>query len=326
MRPGHPPRPVARGLALVSVMLIVAVTTALAYEIANRHAFGIAVSRQTLAASQAREYALGGEQYARQILYADWDDQHTRTKDTLLEDWSLMAPFEVDNGSIEVRVVDLSSRFNLNSLVGGNGAQNAERLKRLFEYLDLDPTRVDSWIDWIDGDGERQPYGAEDSDTLLRAPAYRAANQHAADVSELRLAVLFDSREEYVRLEPHVTVLPLAELSINVNTVTDVVLASLAPNFPVADAQLFADQMRDFDRVEDVIASQAPLGAAAAALTVGSSFYRVQVRAMVGELGCELTSVLHRDSEKGELSVVSRTFGQRFEPLVEEDAETGGEA
>lgn len=316
----HRPGSVPRGLALVSVLLIVAVTTALAYEIANRHAFGVAVSRQVLSGSQAREYALGGEQYARQLLYADWEDEDTRRKDTLLEDWwSMPETFEVEDGGVEMRIVDLSSRFNLNSLLGEGGPQNAARLKRLFTHLELDPNYVDAWIDWIDPDREVQPYGAEDADYLLREPPHRAANQRAVDISELRLAVPFEARDEYARLAPHVAVLPTDRLAININTATDAVLASLAPNFPAADAQLLVEQVRDYDDVEGVIARHAPLGESAAALGVGSQFFEVQVRAHVGETRSELTSVLHRNQESGELTLLSRNFGRRVEPRNDGD-------
>ena len=306
-------------MALVSVLLIVAVTTALAYEIANRHAFAVAVSRQVLSASQAREYALGGEQYARQLLYADWEDEATRSKDTLLEDWSSMTEtFDVDDGGIEMHIVDLSSRFNLNSVLGADGPQNAARLKRLFTRLELDPNYVDAWIDWIDADQEVQPYGAEDADYLLRDPPHRAANQRAVDMSELRLAVPFESRDEYARLGPNVTVLPTDRLAVNLNTVTEAVLASLAPNFPAADAQLLVEQVRDYDDVEGVIASHAPLGESAAVLRVGSQYFEVQVRAHVGDTHSELTAILHRNHENGELTLLSRNFGRRVESQADE--------
>ena len=308
-----------RGVALVSVLLIVAVTTALAYEIANRHAFAVAVSRQVFSGSQAREYALGGEQYARQLLYADWEDEATRSKDTLLEDWSSMTDaFGVADGEIEIRIVDLSSRFNLNSVSGADGPKNAARLKRLFTQLELDSNDVDAWIDWIDPDHEVQPYGAEDADYLLREPPHRGANQAAVDMSELRLAVPFESRDEYARLGPHVTVLPTEKLTININTVTEAVLASLAPNFPAADAQLLVEQVRDYDDVAGVIARYAPLGESAAVLRVGSQFFEVQVRAHFGDTRCELTSILHRNQEDGELTLLSRNFGRRVESRADE--------
>ncbi len=307
-----------RGVALVSVLLIVAVTTALAYEIANRHAFGVAVSRQTLAGAQAREYALGGEQYVRQLLYADWEDERTRAKDTLFEEWSTTEALEVDDAEIEIRVEDLSSRFNLNSVVGAEGPQNTARLKRLFTHLELDPGPADAWIDWIDPDQDVQPYGAEDADYLLREPPHRAANQRAVDISELRLAVPFESRDEYARLAPHVAVLPTDRLAININTATDAVLASLVPNFPAADAQLLAEQERDFDDVEGVIARHVPLGESAAALRVDSEFFEVQVRAQFGDARSELTTVLHRNRDNGELTVLSRNFGRRVESRTDE--------
>lgn len=315
----RPHRPVPRGVALVSVLLIVAVTTALAYEIANRHAFTVSVSRQALSSSQAREYALGGEQYARQLLYADWEDERTRSKDTLLEDWSTMTEaFDVEDGGIEMRIEDLSSRFNLNSVLGAEGAQNAARLKRLFTRLELDPNYVDAWVDWIDADQEVQPYGAEDADYLLREPPHRAANQRAVDISELRLAVPFESRDEYARLGANVTVLPTERLAVNINTVTEAVLASLAPNFPAANAQLLVEQVRDYDDVEGVIASHAPLGESAAVLRVGSEYFEVQVRAHVGDTRSELTSILHRNHESGEITLLSRNFGRRVESQTDE--------
>ncbi len=314
-------RPAPRGLALVSVLLMVTVTTALAYEIANRHAFGIAVSRNTLAVSQAREYALGGEQYARQLLYEDWENEATRAKDTSLEDWSIATEgFDVDNGSIELRIVDLSSRFNLNSVGGAQGAQNAARLKRLFSYLELDPQVVDAWVDWIDADADVQSYGAEDADYLLRDPPYRAANQRAADASEIRLAVSFESVDDYARLRPHVTALPNDTLAVNINTVGEPVLASLAPNFAAADAQLLVSEIRDFDNIEAVVERHAPLGESVGVLRVDTEYFEVQVRAQVGDSRTELTSILHRERESGTLSLVSRSFGQRFETSTDDDA------
>ena len=311
--------PSSRGLALVSVLLIVAVTTALAYEIANRHAFGIAVSRQLLEGSQARQYALGGELYARQLLYADWENEETRAKDTLLEPgWTEVESFEVDDGSIDVQIVDLTSRFNLNSVIGANGAENFARLKRLLGHLDLDPNIADAWLDWIDDDQDVQGFGAEDADYLLRELPYRTADQPAAHVSEWRLAVPVGEREEFARLRGHVATLPTEALSINVNTATGVVLGSVAPNFRLVDAQRLADDRRNFDSIEDVVANYAPLGAGADVLAVGSVFFRVQVKVLAGEFRSELTSILHRDTDTGELTVVSRSFGERFEEPADE--------
>lgn len=80
--------PRRQGLALVGALLVVAVATALGYEIVVRHTLSVAQGRLTLDSAQARQYAFGGEAYARQLLYEDWEDEETRRMDTLLEVWA----------------------------------------------------------------------------------------------------------------------------------------------------------------------------------------------------------------------------------------------
>ena len=64
-----------RGVALISVLLIVALCSALMYELLTRHSMVVAKSRQVLYADQARAYTLGAEAFARQILHEDWEDE-----------------------------------------------------------------------------------------------------------------------------------------------------------------------------------------------------------------------------------------------------------
>jgi len=311
-----------RGVALVSVLLVVAIVTALAYEIASRHAFGVAASRQTLDGSQARHYAIGGESYARQVLYADWLDEETRIKDTLLEPWAMPDEgFEIDDGKIELRIVDLGALLNLNAVIGREGAQNLARLHRLLAHLELEPETADAWRDWVDADDEVTGKGAEDADYLLRDLPHRAANQPAIHVSELLAAVPLSS-EEFERLRPHITVLPTSALKINVNTASETVLGTVAPNFPPAEAQQLANEVRDFDTVETAVSSHIALGESVAVLSVTSEFFRVQVRVEFGGSRAELTSVLHRDAESGAITLVSRSFGTRFVPFAEEEEAT----
>ena len=66
------------GVALVSVLLIVAVVSALAYHLMTHHSLTLAASRQLFEQAQLREYALGGEIFARQMLYEDWEQESSR--------------------------------------------------------------------------------------------------------------------------------------------------------------------------------------------------------------------------------------------------------
>ena len=364
--------PRRQGLALVGALLVVAVATALGYEIVVRHTLSVAQGRLTLDGAQARQYAFGGEAYARQLLYEDWEDEETRRMDTLLEVWAggdggdsegresasddsrterslaerrgdelasqddrfderpederrrrdsneptarAMAEakmFEIAGGSLELHIEDLGRRFNLNAVGGEASAENVARLKRLFTNLGLNPEAVDAWRDWVDPDREITGNGAEDADYMLRDPPMRAANQRGHHASELIVAASLTS-EQYETLRPHVAVLPVFDQRINVNTAAAEVLAALAPNFAVDEAQILVDEVREYDQVEPVVSAHAPLGASAGALAVVSEYFRVQARAVVGDARSDLTSVLHRDPVSGVMTVLSRSFGEPFE-------------
>ena len=324
--------PSARGVALVSVLLVVAVATALAYEMMTRHALDVARSQLLFDASQARQYALGGEEYARQLLHQDWEEEGTRAKDTLLEAWTLCdgpvvgeartasdgtaGAFEIENGALAVCVEDLRGRFNLNALLGTAAAEHIERFKRLLQLLQLDASIADAWVDWIDADQIPTGMGLEDSDYLARSPAHRAANQPAVHISEFLVAAAL-SAEESARLRPHVTTLARSDLLVNVNTATSVVLASLGSQLGIADAQILAQAPRDYDTVQAVLEQHAKLGESDTVLAVTSDFFLVRAKAEVRDARAELTSVIHRDAGSGQLRVVSRSFGDRFDRSAE---------
>ena len=308
------------GVALVSVLLIVAVVSALAYHLMTHHALTLAASRQLFEQAQLREYALGGEIFARQMLYEDWEQESSRTIDTFLEKWSKpFNPPQIEDGEVEVRVTDLAGRFNLNSVVGGGGLENHARLKRLYRALNIDSSLADRWLDWIDDDSEVTGLGLEDGDYLLYDVPYRTANQPAAHLSEVALAAGL-SREEFARFRSHVTVLPPLRLGVNVNTATSSVLESLGPNFGPSEAQSLVQSEREYEDIESFTADYAALGDSAGVLAVRSDYFEISVRVERFESRVVLTTVVYRDPSSGQLSVLSRDFGQKFSmPLAEAD-------
>lgn len=88
-----------RGVALISILLIVALVTALLYNLMSRQSLVVAQTRHLIRADQALAYALGAEAYARQILFEDWEQAPSRALDTLTEVWAVpAAPFDIDAG------------------------------------------------------------------------------------------------------------------------------------------------------------------------------------------------------------------------------------
>ena len=204
-----------------------------------------------------------------------------------------------------VTITDLGGRFNLNALAGPDSAENLLRLRRLLEGLSLDPVLADAWLDWVDEDAELHDFGAEDGEHLMADEPFRAANAPAADASEMLVATPL-AAEEWRKLHPHVTALPLGQLAVNVNTAGEEVLASLAPNLVRTEVQALVESPREFDSVETFTADHPAYGASVGTLAVASEFFEVHVRADILGRVSEIVSTLHRDPTTGELRVIRR--------------------
>ncbi len=308
------------GVALISVLLIVAILTALVYQLLGRHSLNIAHSQNSLGFDQAFAYALGAEALARQALYQDFSESETGI-DTLVEPWATaMPPFEIeDEGFLEIKARDLNRCFNLNALADEEEfEQNLKRFKTLLTMLGIPEVLADTLRDWLDADEAITGFGAEDSQYLLREPAYRSPNARMSHVSELRLLAGFEP-EYWDALLEHVCVLPITTLAINVNTATPPLFFAAAanPNLDAIAIQALVEATREFADTDIFLAELPVLMNAADILAVTSSYFEVQVRAQVGDSVAVLTSTLHRNLETGEITLISRDLGKDFHLLFD---------
>ena len=300
-----------QGVVLLSVLLILALLAALAYQLVGRHSLVVAQARLTYGGDQALSYALGGEAYARQLLYEDWS-QTGPGIDTLLETWAQpLQPFEIDQGFLEIQIRDLNACFNLNSIASGNRNANLVKFKTLLRNYNIPDSVGDLWRDWIDPDQEISGFGAEDGDYLLAEQAYRAANQRAGHISELNLLRDIDP-ESVAILRTLSCLLPNEELQLNVNTVSAATLASLSPALTEAQMLTLSESDRTYENVNEVTGEFPELLPAIDVLRVTSDYFEVQVRAEVDGNLTELASVLYRDPSDGSLTLLSRDFGKTF--------------
>ena len=305
-----------RGVVLLSVLLIVALLAAIAYQLLARHSLTVAQARYSFSGDQSLAYALGAETLARQVLFEDWS-QSGPGVDNLLETWAQpLAPFEIENGLLEVQVRDMHSCFNLNSLAGAEAQRNLARLKTLLGNNNVPDTLADTWHDWVDADDSISGFGAEDGDYLLLEQAYRTANQRAGHVSEFRLINGFEA--DYLEaLGDVLCVLPSDSLRLNINTASAQVLASLSPKLTAQQMLGFVEVERSYTDVSELTSEFPDLAAAVDALTVTSEYFEVQVRAVVDGSVTELASLLHRDPNDGTLKVISRDLGKDFRSLFQ---------
>jgi general secretion pathway protein K len=244
-----------RGVALITVLLVVAIVTVVSAGMITRQQLAIRATANQAQVRQAWHYALGGEALAQGILARDLQASRSAV-DHLQEAWAQALPtFAIEQGEIKVRIEDLSGRFNLNSLVSRQSApesgaadplsaagtevnlQALAQFRRLLSNLGIPPNAYpEQLVDWLDTPPERfTADGAEDLDYLLAQPAYRAANRRIEEVSELRL-LLSMQEADYRRLLPYVSALP-ADTALNINTASAMLLSSLRDNLSPAAAQ-----------------------------------------------------------------------------------------
>jgi general secretion pathway protein K len=240
----RPVPPSERGAALLAVLLLVAVTGAIAAAALERLRISTSLALNSAALDQARNYAIGIES----LLTLRIDDLVAANSErtTLAGGWNgETRRLPMPGGAIaEVTIRDGGNCFNINSLAEGS----------LADRLTVRPSAVSQFVglmrvlqvpegnaraiaqaagDWLDADLNTSGGGAEDGEYASAGQPYRTGGTYFADVSELR-AVSGMTPEIYERLRPWLCALPSAELSpININTLGPEqapLIAMLAPD------------------------------------------------------------------------------------------------
>lgn len=309
-----------RGVALVTLLLIVALVTVISVEIILRQQLSIRSLGNQLQARQAWHYALGGEVLAQSILRRDArtrPPQGRPVTDHLGEPWAQPQPaYELDDGlgQVRIHIEDLTGRFNLNGLVRAGQADDAAmaQFRRLLLRLDISEPYAERLADWLDAD--QQPsgeQGAEDNAYLLLDPPYRTAGMPLQDISELRL-LLNMQEAHFQRLLPYVSLLP-EDTPLNVNTASALVLSSLADELNLALAEALVetrkpDGFSDLNRfLEQPALTSVQLPGGRLALT--SRFFQVTSEVQLADRRVVLLSVLRREPD-GAVHVLQRNLGQ----------------
>jgi general secretion pathway protein K len=234
-----------QGIAAITAVLVVALATILAVNLAWELNLDIRRTEVLLQHTQARQFAIGAEMIAANALQTDFENdlEDEAECDYPGEEWDTELTLPFEGGSVRARLTDMQGRFNLNNLIL-NGARNDEaysQFSRLLNILDLDQDIAAKVLDWIDPDQIPELGGAEDGVYTSKIPPYRTANTWFTTTTEL-LAIdgVIDpddpNSEVFETLERYVAALP-PEQKINVNTAEDPVLLSFSTNPGSTDAE-----------------------------------------------------------------------------------------
>lgn len=312
------------GVALLSVVAIAGITSILAYHIITMQSLTISHSELSISQENALSYALGVETFVAEKLV---EDATGEAYDALTDDWAnLEIPFEIPNGSMQLRVIDLMSRFNANSLSDPENTVAHQSMQRLCAELDFDATVAPKFQDWVDADTNTLPNGGEDWEYAILDTPFRTANQFATDITEVSFfAPMYrDAKEE---LEKHITVLPTPTLAVNLNTAPATVLIALLPDAHTSAPYIeaFTEEERSFDSVQSASSIVAPLVAIEDYLRVKSDYFELHVTVLMGDrTRLDMTSTFYRSPFGGDVTVYKRDLARRHDWEGEEDVSLDG--
>lgn len=277
--------PAERGVALITIMLVVALIATLATFMAWRQQVWTRQVENLRDSAQARIVVKAGLDWARLILAQDAKDN---TYDHPGESWATPVSVPVEQGRASGALEDMQGRFNLNSLIrqGGISKPDLDTYQRLLEILGLDLGLADALVDWLDEDSQESgTLGAEDTYYLAQTPPTLAANRLLSDVSELgRVRGYSDS--VLAILVPHITVLP-QWTAINVNAATAEVLAAAVPDLSVVEAHRLIETRgskgdADIPHFRSRLTTPLSSGLDETRLTVVSHFFMLKISADFG--------------------------------------------
>lgn len=233
-----------QGIALITILVMVALATILAATIAKRQANTAENTAYLMRQNQSLLYAKSAEAFFSELLVDD--AENAGDIDHLQENWAKPMPaFPVEDGFVSGTLQDESGKFNLNSLVNNDGTPNPQAkiwFEKLLVRVGLPEKLSEAVIDWQDADDETVgAMGAEASYYQGLPQGYLAPNSKFHSVEELKLVRGFEG-QKYLQIADYVSAAPISDSKVNINTAPAMLLASLDPRLDVNAVQHILQQ------------------------------------------------------------------------------------
>jgi len=327
-----------QGVALITVMLIVAMCVVIATQMTSRLQMQMQRSSNISDNQQAYWYAMGAEAFTKRVLITVFKKEQDVTH--LGQIWAKgQTTYPVDFGEISGEVNDLQSCLNLNALraplsnnnSGTTSAKNQKAparlaLEALIINLQLEgvsafeaEAMADALTDWLDeNDRISGAGGAEDDDYASREFPYLAANNYLASVNELRIVEHF-TPVVIKALKPYVCVIPVSDMhKININTLNaeqpELLQALLGSTLDEAQQILSARGDEGFETIDDFynlpeVVKLKNSEDKKDQFVVDSEYFILKAKARFNESFFAFNSVMKITNNKY-IDVISRTIGR----------------
>lgn len=299
-----------RGIALITILVMVALATILAATIAKHQRNTAESTAYLMRQNQALLYAKSAEAFFAELLVDD--AQNAADVDHLQETWAKPMPaFPVEDGFVSGRLEDQSGKFNLNGLLKSDGTVNeAAKLwfEKLLERVGLPAQLSEAVIDWQDENDEVSgSMGAESTYYQSLAQGYLPANRLFYNIEQLKLVRGFEGRN-YQLIAPYVSALSSNALKVNINTAPALVLASIDPKLDISAIQNMQKQqqasLKHFSNVSELWEidpfnqiEEEQRAAVNDFLGVQSNYFKVRIDVMLNERKRQFSSDLVRKEQ-----------------------------
>ena len=235
-----------RGVALITILMMVALATILAAGIAKQQQVTAQGTQRLIQQNQALLYAKSAEAFFSELLIDD--AKNAGQVDHLQETWAQpIPPFPVEGGVVMGRLTDQNAQFNVNSLLQSDGetvnlAAQAW-FERILQRANLSPDLTQALIDWQDQNDELSgSMGAESNYYQSLGQGYLAANRELTDISSLKQVRGF-AGQNYQILKPYIAAYS-REYKVNINTASAWLLTSIDPKLKLSDVENVLTQRR----------------------------------------------------------------------------------
>jgi general secretion pathway protein K len=320
------------GVALITVMLVVALAAIIATQMLARLQLQIQRTTNINFNQQAYWYAMGAEAFAKRVLFTSFNKEKDHTH--LGQVWAQgKTTYPVDYGEISGEITDLQACFNINALRTQPLDDSRDKkvparvaFEELLIAMNIDGVDVfeaeymaDALSDWLDADSSiASAGGAEDNDYAGKEFPYYPANNYLASVNELRVIEHF-TIPVINALKEYTCVIPNSNLyQININTLSneapEILQAMLSISredaeqaLSAKDAEGFKDIQEFFDLPEitklKITEDQKQL------FVVDSEYFKLKATANFNNSYFQLNSTLYV-ADNNKISVISRTIGR----------------
>jgi len=312
-----------RGIALILVLLVVSIITALTIQLNRDTRSGVYEAANLSDSLRLRYIAESGFHVGEAILLAD-----RNAFDALTEPWANteMVSFRserfFDKGSFKLMIEDEGGRIAINRLVSGNAYNPPVRdlLLRLLTgpYFRMERGKAveltDAIKDWIDADNEVTGGGAEKAFYSSLERPYPAKNAPLDCIEELLMVKgmtldLFYGKADSPGLFRCLTV--FGDGRVNINTAPKYVLRALAEGMTDDEVERLDKYRRDErNNLGDPLWYQklpraAGINIPAGLIAVRSGIFRVTAVGLQGRVAERVTGVVKREASRKKVSLLS---------------------